>query len=177
VRDFFSHDRGDNNLVQWRLRWYLMQDHDSKINTFIRVLPFNYAHGQCRLQLPWLRLPCWFFCNLGLKNCGHGWDWTFNLGSITWQSSIILLPFANNRISKKSSCCFEMQYVKTTSSQKEVSSEFWIFIFRYATKFVISEKLKRWTNRLKYLFTSKDLLNYQYEIYKIIYLQKSTTYM
>jgi len=30
------------------------------------------AYCHCRLLLPWLRVPCWFFCNPGLKNCRHG---------------------------------------------------------------------------------------------------------
>jgi len=34
-------------------------------NKFLMV-----SHG--RLLLPWLRVPCWFFCNQGLKNCRHG---------------------------------------------------------------------------------------------------------
>jgi len=28
--------------------------------------------GDCRLLLPWLRVPLWFFCNPGLKYCWHG---------------------------------------------------------------------------------------------------------
>jgi len=58
----------NNNLVQYRLRqcWCV-------INTFIRVLPkaINYVYGHSKLLLHWLRVPCWFFCNLGLKNCLH----------------------------------------------------------------------------------------------------------
>jgi len=30
------------------------------------------VYGLCRLRLPWLIVPCWFFCNPGLKNCNHG---------------------------------------------------------------------------------------------------------
>jgi len=30
-----------------------------------------YVYGHCRLLLPWLRVPCWFFWNLLLKNCSQ----------------------------------------------------------------------------------------------------------
>jgi len=30
------------------------------------------VYGHCRLLLPWMRVPSWFFCNPGLKNCWHG---------------------------------------------------------------------------------------------------------
>jgi len=34
--------------------------------------PAIEVYGHCRLQLPWLRVTCWFFCNSELKNCWHG---------------------------------------------------------------------------------------------------------
>jgi len=32
----------------------------------------KHVYGHCRLVLPWLVVPCWLFCNPGLKNCWHG---------------------------------------------------------------------------------------------------------
>jgi len=43
------------------------------------------AIGHYRLQLSLLRVPCWFFCNLGLKNCWQGWKFgptTLDLNSL-----------------------------------------------------------------------------------------------
>jgi len=47
------------------------------INTFIRVSQLA-CYKNWRLLLSCLRVPCWFFCILGLKNCRNGWDWTFS---------------------------------------------------------------------------------------------------
>jgi len=41
-------------------------------NQHLYKSPAIEVYGHCRLLLPWLRVPCWFFCNQGLKNCWHG---------------------------------------------------------------------------------------------------------
>jgi len=56
----------NNNIVQYRLRLMLMR------NQHLYKSPAIEVYGHYRLLLPWLRVPCWFFCNTGLKNCWHG---------------------------------------------------------------------------------------------------------
>jgi len=61
------HDNNyNNNLVEYRLTTMLMRDQHLFRSPAIEI------HGYCRLLQPWLRVPCWFFCNLGLKNFWHG---------------------------------------------------------------------------------------------------------
>jgi len=41
-------------------------------SNFSKSLASQYrlrVHGHCRFLLPWLRVPCWFFCNPWSKNC------------------------------------------------------------------------------------------------------------
>jgi len=71
--------------VQYSLHQWLLQGNQSSL-----------CKSHCRLLLPWLRMPCWFFCNLGLKNCWHGWGFkpaTLDLSYQSWPRSHWWPPF------------------------------------------------------------------------------------
>jgi len=53
-----THKNSDNPVHHRLLRWLTQGIHLCK--------------SHCRLLLPWLRMPCWCFCNPGLKICSHG---------------------------------------------------------------------------------------------------------
>jgi len=48
--------------------------------------PAIEVSGHCRIQLLWLRVPTWFFCNPGWKNCSHGWGFETTILDLCSQS-------------------------------------------------------------------------------------------
>jgi len=58
---------------------------------FIRVP----TYGHCRLLLPWLRVSCWLFCYLGLRNCWHGCGLNPE-PEISWFSVSFLWPLSHS---------------------------------------------------------------------------------
>jgi len=56
-----------NRLGHW-LNMLNFMNHNNQYKS-----PAIKVYGYCRWLLPWLRVPCWFFCNPALKNCWHGW--------------------------------------------------------------------------------------------------------
>jgi len=65
--------------VQYRTHPMLMQDQH------LFKSPAMEVYGFCRLQLPWLRVPSWFFFYPGLKNCWHGWIFVLSQVPMTSQ--------------------------------------------------------------------------------------------
>jgi len=72
----------------WITKWYIFRIWQSFIqekswiiivwtqtmmmsDQYLYKSPALEVYGHCRLLLPWLRVPYWFFCNSGLKNCWH----------------------------------------------------------------------------------------------------------
>jgi len=55
------------NLVQY------INSSDVTEQSYLYKSPAIEVYGHCRLLLPWLRVPCWFLCNLGLKNNWPSW--------------------------------------------------------------------------------------------------------
>jgi len=82
----------------------------------------KHAYGHCRILLPWLRVPCWFFCNLGLKNCLHVWAFEPTVLNLSSQSGAFDHSATVNPVNLIEKDFFIFPYVNNEDSWKKWGS-------------------------------------------------------